>query len=583
MYVAFNALSLLMFIPFLNIIFNAKKTAAVTTKPDFSFTVDYLEGYFNYTMGQYVPANDPVQSLVFICVMIGILFFLKNLFGYLAMFFLSPVRNGVVKDLREALYEKLVTLPLGYYSDEKKGDVMSRVTNDVQEVQFSMMSALELVFREPFSVVLSLFVLFSINAELTIFSLILMPISALAIGRIGKSLKRTSKKGQDQLGELISKLEETLSGLRIIKAFNAEKFTSKSFDSTNRHYTTLMIRAFRKRDLVSPLGEFMGAMVMVTLVWFGGSLVLEGDGSQAFNGSVFITYIIMFSQLLRPLQGIANAYAAIQKGMASVDRVNEILNAKDSITEIENPKTIAAFSEKVEYRNVTFSYDNEPVLKNINFTLEKGKTIALVGQSGSGKSTLADLLPRFWDATEGEILIDGIKITDLTVKSLRDQLGIVTQESILFNDSVFDNITFGTPNATKEQVMAAAKIANAHEFISELENGYETNIGDRGSKLSGGQRQRVSIARAILANPSILILDEATSALDTESEKLVQEALMKLMESRTSLVIAHRLSTIQYADEILVLQHGEVVERGTHADLVAKKGVYKKLYDMQSF
>lgn len=578
--VIFELLSMLLFVPFLNILFE-QSTITISEKPDFSFSKDYFEAYFNYTASQYIEDDNKIKVLLFVCVLVGVMFLLKNLFRYAAMFFIAVLRTGVVRDMRNELHTKLLSLPLLFYSEEKKGDIISRVTTDVQEVEWSILNSLELMFKEPISVTLSLVVMIGMNPKLTLFSLILLPTSGFIIGRVGKSLKKTSGKLQSQMGELLSSVEESLGGLRIIKAFHAEKTVDKKFQTLNQDYTDLHLKMMRKRDSASPLSEFLGSTVMVTLAYYGGSLVLDGESN--FNGGEFIGYIIIFARLLSPIKAISSAYSIIQKGAASAERIDELIKAENNIKEIENPKSLSSFTNNIHYKNVSFGYTNELVLNEIDINIEKGKTIALVGESGGGKSTFADLLPRFYDVSSGSIEIDGVNIKDLKLDNLRSFIGVVTQESILFNDTVFNNISFGSENATKEQVFEAAKIANAHEFISQLENGYETNIGDRGSKLSGGQRQRLSIARAVLKNPPILILDEATSALDTESEKLVQDALFKLMQNRTSIVIAHRLSTIQNADEIIVLQQGKIAERGTHAELINKEGIYKRLSDLQTF
>ncbi|MCB9361472.1 MAG: ABC transporter ATP-binding protein [Flavobacteriales bacterium] len=578
--VIFELVAMLLFIPFLNLLFN-EQTVVVESLPQFSFSKDYFEAYFNFTMNQYIADNDKLAALYFVCVLVGVMFLLKNLFRYLALFFIAVMRTGIVKDLRKDIYAKILILPLSYYSEEKKGDILSRITTDVQEIEFSILNSLEMLFREPISVILSLAVMIAINPHLTLFSLILLPITGLVIGRLGKSLKRSSSRVQQQMGVLLSTVEETLTGLRIIKAFNAEQTSNHNFNQQNSSYATLTLKMTRKRDLASPISEFLGAMAMVGLAYYGGSLVL--DGNSSFNGGEFIGYIIIFAKLIAPVKAFSSAYAIVQKGAASADRVDAILSAKNPIIEKENPISLVTISHDINYKNVSFAYNTDNVLTNINLKIEKGKTIALVGESGGGKSTLADLLPRFYDVTSGAIEIDGVNIKDLSLNGLRSLIGVVTQESILFNDSVYNNIAFGTNNATKEQVIEAAKIANADEFIVQLESGYDTNIGDRGGKLSGGQRQRLSIARAVLKNPPILILDEATSALDTESEKLVQDALTKLMKNRTSIVIAHRLSTIQNADEIIVLQKGEIAERGTHSELLLQEGIYKRLSDLQTF
>jgi len=577
--VIFNLLSILAFIPFLSLLFG--DVEPILVEPVFSFDIDYLEDSFNYKMTPYIEANGKEGALYFVCIVVGTLFFLKNLSRYLSKFFLAYVRSGVVRDIRTKVFDKILVLPLSFYSEEKKGDIISRITGDVQEVEWSIMNSLEMVFRDPISITLSLVTMIAINAELTLFSLVLLPISGLIIGRIGKSLKKTSSKLQIRMGELLSNVEETLTGLRIIKAFNAEKTSNEKFDGINQIYRNTMLRMFRKRDLASPLSEFLGALVMVILVWYGGNMVI--DPAIDFDGPKFIGYIAMFSQLLNPAKSLSTAYYNIQKGAASTERIDAVIEAENNIKEKETAKTITEFKGSVEYKNLSFAYGETVVLKNINLSIEKGKTIALVGQSGGGKSTMVDLLPRFYDPIEGAVLIDGEDIRAYKIKDIRSLMGIVSQQSILFNDTIFNNIALGVEGTTKEAVEEAAKIANAHEFIVKLPNGYDTNIGDGGGKLSGGQKQRLSIARAVLKNPPIMILDEATSALDTESEKLVQDALYKLMQNRTSVVIAHRLSTIQHADEIVVMHEGEIVERGTHDSLIAQAGVYKKLTDLQTF
>lgn len=572
--------AMLLFIPFLNLLFN-QETVTVTQKPTFEFTKDYLTDYFNYSLQHLIQDGNAEDALMYVCFGVGILFLLKNIFRYLAMFFIAELRTGIVKDLRGKIYNKMTDLPLSFYSETKKGDMISRITADVQEVEFSILQSLEMIFREPINIVLSLTILISISPELTGMAFVLLPVTAFIISRLGKSLKRTSTKAQAQIGTLLSNIEETLGGLKIIKAFTAETAVKNKFDKQNNRFKELNLRVVRKKDLASPLSEFLGTSVMVSIAFFGGSLVLGGD--TPINGGEFITYIMIFARLLSPIKAFSAAYANVQKGAASADRIDEIISAEDTIIDPKTPQEIKDFNTAIEYKNVTFAYDKEPVLKDINVSIQKGKSIALVGESGGGKSTIADLLPRFYDIIKGSIEIDGVNIKDLTLNNLRSLMGVVTQESILFNDSIFNNIAFGLDNITKEQVIEAAKIANAHQFITKTENGYETNIGDRGGKLSGGQRQRISIARAVLKNPPILILDEATSALDTESEKLVQDALINLMKNRTSIVIAHRLSTVQHSDEIIVLQKGQIVERGTHTDLITQAGVYKKLSDLQSF
>jgi ATP-binding cassette, subfamily B, bacterial MsbA len=585
LFVIFNLLSMVLFVPFLKLIFDPVSTAEAATyiMPDWETRESlfkYLGDYYNYVLADFVTVYGKEDALLFICLSVLIAFFFKNLSRYGAIWHQSFLRMAVVKDLRASLFSKSIHLPLAYYSEEKKGDLLARITSDVGELEIAVVYILEMIFRDPLSIVIQLTVLFWFSPELTLFSLALMPVSAFFISRVGKSLKRTSEKGQKQMGQLLSVIEESLSGVRIIKAFTAEKKAYDRFEKENNHHQTLMTRAFRKRELASPLNEFLGACVMIALVWYGGRIILLNQGS-GMSGQEFITFIIIFSQLLRPISSIASGMAFMSKATASLDRINHIVNLTDAIEDPKNPVQKSTLEKEVVFENVSFSYTDEPVLKNVSFILEKGKSIALVGESGSGKSTISDLIPRFYDVKSGAVKIDDVNVKALTKKDLRTMISMVTQESILFNDSIKNNIAFGVANATDEEIIAAAKIANAHEFILSFENGYDTNIGDRGNKLSGGQKQRISIARAVLTNAPIMILDEATSALDTESEKLVQDALEKLMKNRTSLVIAHRLSTIKNSDLIIVLRKGEIVEQGTHTELISKNGYYKSLCEIQ--
>jgi subfamily B ATP-binding cassette protein MsbA len=581
--VIFDLFSISMVVPFLGLLFGTQKL--VTEHPVASaFSASGLLQYVNYYISQIIITYGKSDALLFVCIMVATMVLLKNTFRYLGMYFIAPVRNGVSKDMRNEIHNKILALPLSYFSDERKGDIMARTTSDVQEIEWTILSSLEAMFRDPFNVFAFLFALLYMSPQLTVFILIMLPFSGLVIGLIGKSLKKTSAKGQQQMGVLLSIIEESLSGLRIVKAFTAERQVGEKFEKANSDYGKLMIRMYRKRDLASPLSEFMGVVVMVVVMWYGGQLIFKGQ--NALEANVFIAYIALFTQILSPIKSITTAFSNIKKGVASADRVRVILDAPLVIVDKPNAKSISTFTEGISYNNISFAYrnyDNEPVLTNVSINIPIGKTVALVGQSGSGKSTLADLLPRFYDVQEGNITIDGHDTRDIKIKDLRALMGNVTQESILFNDTVFNNIAFGMQDATEKDVIQAAKIANAHDFIIDMENGYQTNIGDRGGKLSGGQRQRISIARAVLKNPPILILDEATSALDTESERLVQDALTKLMKNRTTLVIAHRLSTIQHADEIIVLQKGKIMERGNHESLLNTNGVYKRLHDMQAF
>jgi subfamily B ATP-binding cassette protein MsbA len=585
LFVIFNLVSMVLFIPFLQLIFPQDVNSVVVPhepvfKGGFNGTIQYASDYYNY-FTQSMVAENPKNALLFVCFSVLIAFLLKNIFRYMAIWHQSQLRMVVVRDVRQSLFDKAMSLPLSFYSNERKGDLMSRIQSDVGEIEIAVIAVLELIFREPIAVIINIAALLYWSPQLTLFSFILLPITAFVISRIGKSLKRTAGQERIELGVLFSKMEEALGGIRIIKAFNAQKFIKDSFAKTNLRHQQLTTKAFRKRDLSPPLNEFLAVVVMLGIVWYGGSMILDNKGTNGFDGPQFIGFILVFSQLLRPIQGIATSIANLNKAHAAQDRINEILNADEKIHETEHPVENTSLKTNVSYNDVCFSYNDEPVLKNVSFTIPKGKTVALVGESGSGKSTISDLLPRFYDILSGSISIDNTDIRQLKITDLRDKIGIVSQESILFNGTVAENIAFGKPNSTRQEIIEAAKIANAHKFIEELENGYDTQIGERGNKLSGGQKQRVSIARAVLKNPEILILDEATSALDTESEKLVQEALNKLMAERTSLVIAHRLSTIIHADEIIVLSKGEIIERGTHAELLAKGGTYAYLSSLQ--
>ena len=585
LFTIFNIISLILFIPFLQIIFldpeeKVQKVVEPIYSGGFIEFFKYISEYYNYFM-QSMVAEDPKKALLFVCLSVISAFFLKNFFRYGAVYHQSQMRMAVVRDIRNKLFDKALHLPLSFYSEERKGDIMSRMNSDVGEVEVAVVSVLELVYREPISIVIHISVLLYWSPSLTLFSFILLPISALVISRIGKSLKKTAKEGQHQMGVLNSAIEEGLGAIRIIKAFNAIPEVLNGFKKINLKHQQLITKTFRKKDLSSPLNETLGAFVMVCIVWFGGSMILDADGTSNLTGEKFIAFIVVFSQLLRPIQGISNSIGYMNKTKASIDRINTILNTDEKIHEVENPIKLKELTKGLTFNNVSFKYKDEYVLKNINFTIPKGKTYALVGESGSGKSTISDLLPRFYDVLEGEILFDDVNIRQAAIRDIRSHIGIVSQESILFNETAKNNICFGTNEASDEQIVAAAKIANAHDFIMNLENGYDTNIGERGNKLSGGQKQRMSIARAVLKDPSIMILDEATSALDTESEKLVQDALDKLMQERTSLVIAHRLSTIRNADQIIVLSKGEIKEMGTHDDLISKKGLYFNLCSMQ--
>lgn len=577
--IVFSLVSFVMLIPFLNLLFGIEELVA--SKPGVSLNPQSLLDSLNYYVSQVIINEGKIDALIYICIFLLTTFFLRNLFRYLAMYYLDAVRIGAVETIRNDTYRKLTILPLSFYTGNKKGDIIARITTDVQEVDYSIMNYLEMIVRDPITILTYVVTLFFMSPQLTLFVMVMLPVTGYIIGAIGRTLRKESKIGMAKFSGLLSLIEETISGLRIIKAFTAIDFSNRRFRQMNREYSKLNLKIYRTRDLSSPLSEFLSSVVIIVVLWFGGRIVL-GD-NPTISAATFITYIVIFSQIIPPAKTFAQGFYSMQKGLASAERIFEILDAEEVIVEKANPVRIHEFKDSIEYSKVWFRYKNEPVLKNISLEIKKGKIVALVGQSGSGKSTMADLIPRFYDAYEGEIRIDGIPIKDYRIDDIRSLTGLVTQEPILFNDSVFNNIAFGKTNVTSEDVVNAAKIANAHEFIEKMEEGYDSNIGDRGSKLSGGQRQRLSIARAVLRNPPILILDEATSSLDTESERLVQDALARVMSNRTSIIIAHRLSTIIYADEIIVLQAGEIVERGTHTELLELKGIYKRLYDLQAF
>lgn len=578
----FGASSLMMMVPVLGILFGTSEDVTTFLEWDFSSASTMMHN-FSYYITLIKLEYGAASSLLCIgCVMIFVVLF-KTGFSYLAAFEMIYIRNGVVRDLRSQIYDKILRLPLPFFSDEKKGDILSRITGDVSEVESSVMNSLNMLFKNPIIIIVHLVSMVILSWQLTIFVLVFLPIVGTIIGKIGKSLKSRSLEGQNKMGEILSSIEETLSGLRIIKAFNAEDKMNGMFSKQINSYRVVMNRLMRRRELAHPMSEFLGTIVMIIVLWYGGSLILSDTSS--LSAEAFMSYLGLFYSIINPAKQFSNALYSVQKGLASMERIDKILLTESTIQDKENAVEIKEFKNKVEYKDVTFAYnESKKVLKNVSVDINKGKIVALVGQSGSGKTTFADLLPRFFDVNGGGgIFIDGHNIKDLSMHSLRELMGNVNQDPILFNDTIYNNISFGVENATEEDIINAAKIANAHNFIIETENGYQTTIGDRGGKLSGGQRQRLSIARAILKNPPILILDEATSALDTESERLVQDALYKLMENRTSIVIAHRLSTIKNADLICVFHEGEIIERGTHAELVALGGTYKKLQEMQTF
>ncbi len=575
----FSLFSLTLLVPFLSILFDSQKL--VLEEPEFTYTSEAILNYFYYYISQIIITEGKIKALLYVSVFILVSILFKNLFLYFAKYFMASLRNGIVMDIRNEIYLKILNLHIGFFSKEKKGDIISRMTSDAQEFEWSAIASIEMLFRDPILIVIFFISLIFINPLLTLFIIILLPISGLIIGRIGKNLKKTSAVARVRMGTILSYMEETIGGLRIIKAFNAEGKIEQRFLNENQKYTKIMNRVIRRETLASPLSEFLGVGTLMVVMYLGASMVI-GDQND-MKPEVFIAYIAIFSQIIHPAKIITSAYYRIQKGLASMHRINEVLDTEVEIKESKDAQSISDFKNNVVFENVSFKYAKNEVLKNINIEVKKGSTLALVGQSGSGKSTLVDLLPRFYDIKVGDIKIDGLSIKGLKIKDLRSLMGNVNQESILFNDTIFNNIAFGVESATQEEVIAAAKVANAHEFIMETQDAYQTNIGDRGGKLSGGQRQRISIARAVLKNPPILILDEATSALDTESERLVQDALTNLMKNRTSIVIAHRLSTIKHADEICVLHGGKIVERGNHEDLIEKDGTYKKLHDLQIF
>lgn len=574
----FGLFSFTMVMPFLSILF--KTQDPVTSSVPWSLNFESFKHNLYYYLSE-ISKNDPIHALITVSLLMVVFVFFKTTFLYLSKYYLAPVRNGIIRDIRNKIYQKILQLHIGYFSDERKGDIISRTTSDVQEVETSIVGSLAIIFKDPISIIMSVIILLSMSVKLTVAAFIVLPVAGIVIASVGKSLRRKSLKAQNKLGEIISIIEETLGGLRIIHAFNAQNRVDQRFRNENERYTGILNSVWRRRDLAVPVSEFLATTAIVALLVLGGSLILTGGITMPAED--FFAFILIFSQVIQPVKDISNAWYGILKGMASIDRINKILDADILIQNKPNAIPVKSFNENLEFQDVWFRYRQEYVLKDINFKLMKGKSVALVGQSGSGKSTLANLLPRFYELEQGSIQIDGTDIRNLDIKDLRALMGIVNQESILFNDTIFNNIAFGVSDATESEVIAAAKVANAHDFIMETPEGYQTNIGDRGDKLSGGQRQRISIARAVLANPPILILDEATSALDTESERLVQDALTRLMENRTSIIIAHRLSTIVNADEIFVMQDGQILERGKHEELLKLNGTYRKLYDLQSF
>ena len=575
----FALFSFSLVVPFLKILFN--QIPNVPYPGEFELTADYIQQFSRYYLSAFIEANGKSGALALVVFIVITASLFKNTFIFLANNSIAFIRACTVRDLRRKLYDKFLKLPISFFTEARKGDVMTRIANDVQEVEISVIASLTMLFRDPMYIIIFVVYLFVANYQLTLFALVLLPISGWLIGRASRTLRASSFHGQENLGKLLTVVEETLTGLRIVKVFNAEQKMQKQFAAANERYSKIFKRVTRKYFLASPLSEFLSTIVLMVLLYAGGTMTLMGR--SAMSPEQLIAYLVIFSQIIQPAKNITTAWYSIQKGMASIQRIDEIIDAEEKIFEKKDAVEKPSFNDSIEFRGVWYGYNNEPVLKDINLTIKKGQTVALVGKSGAGKSTLADLLPRLIDVNQGSVLIDGVDVRDMKLKDLRYLMGIVSQTPILFNTSFAENIAFGLESAENQMVESAARIANAHDFIMETESGYDTFVGESGNKLSGGQRQRISIARAIMANPPILILDEATSALDTESERLVQDAILKLMKSRTSLVIAHRLSTIQHADLIVVLDEGRIVESGSHEELIGiPDGFYKKLYRFQA-
>ena len=575
--VLFSLVSLTMVIPFLGILFGTIESQNISTN-SFELNSQSIKDNFYFLINNIINNKEESEALLFICMLILIMFFFRNLFRYLALYFLIPIRNGVVHNLRTRLHKKVLSLPMRFFTDNRKGDLSARMTTDLVEIELSVMSSLEIIFRDPIQILIYLISLIIISPQLTLFVFLLFPITGYIIARVGKSLRQKSKISQYKMGEILSMIDEHISGLKIIKLFNSENSFHQKFKSKSQEYMSLMSSLLRKKDLSSPMSEFLSTIVLVVIMWFGGKFVL--DSNSSLTAEEFIAYILIFSQIIPPAKSFTTAYYRIEKGSAAINRIYELINQENKIKDAKAPKKIKDIKEGIFIKDVSFKYENINILSKINIAIPKGKTIALVGESGSGKTTIADLCARFYDVNEGGVYIDKENIKDIKISNLRNLMGVVSQESILFNDSIYNNILVGNHNASKKEVINAAKIANAHQFILKAENSYETNIGERGEKLSGGQKQRISIARAILKNPSFLILDEATSSLDNENERLVQDALTNLMYKRTTLIIAHRLSTIKNADKIIVLSKGKIIGEGTHNELSSNNLYYKKLLNI---
>lgn len=577
--VLFQAIYLGLTKPMLDVLFNQNGDVVIVPMPEFSFSVAYLKDLFQHYLTSRVVEYGPLDALLFVCVSIVVFVFLSNLFRYMERMTASILKVDIVKNIRVHIFSNITQLHIGFFNDQRKGDLISRFTNDVSEVEGAVVNSLKSVFKEPITLIVFIVMLFLISAKLALFTLVILPITGGVIAEIIKRLKKRALQSQETMGRIVNILDEAFGGMRVIYAFNARNFLLKKIEDETAFHKKVNLSLSRKNELASPLSELLGVVIVAIILYYGGRSVLAGD--EALSASSFILFLTIYASMIQPAKNFSNGITSLQKGLISARRIFEIIDTESLIQDKPNAIALDKFKERIEFKNVSFAYNETPVLKNINLVVEKGKTIALVGPSGGGKSTLADLVPRFYDPQQGEVLLDGRSLTDYQLESLRKEMGIVTQESILFNDTIFNNIAFGMENVKEEDVIRAAKVANAHDFIIQTEEGYQTKIGERGTKLSGGQRQRLSIARAVLKNPPILILDEATSALDSESERLVQDALTKLMENRTSIVIAHRLSTIQHADEIIVVQNGEIVERGKHDQLMAGSGLYSKLTEIQ--
>jgi len=578
--IIFGAFNIVLVIPMLEVLFKqGSKVVQVPPLPDFALTTDYLIKVFNHYFLSIIRDQGPLNALLFVCALIVVSVILANIFRYLERVMATKIRVDLVKNIRMEIFKKVSLLHIGYFNSKRKGDLISRFTNDVGEVENAVMNSLKAVLKEPITIVVYFIVLFKISPYLMLFTLIVLPLTGGALAEIIKRLKRQAIQSQESLGRIVNILDETFTGMRVVKAFNARNFVIRKIEEESSFYRKANKSLSYKNELASPVSEILGVVIIAGIIFFGGNLVLSENSS--LSPQAFLGFLAVFSMIIQPAKNFSNGITSLQKGTASAERIFSVIDTVPLIQNKPDAITLQSFEKTIEFKNVNFAYEKEHVLRDINLTVKKGKTIALVGPSGGGKSTLADLIPRFYDPTEGDVCIDGISLRDYEIESLRKQMGVVTQESILFNDTIFNNIAFGMPGISEDAVIVAAKIANAHDFIMETEGGYQTFIGERGSKLSGGQRQRLSIARAVLKNPPILILDEATSALDSESEKLVQDALFNLMKNRTSIVIAHRLSTIQNADEIIVIHQGEIIERGTHLELNRQEGLYKKLSDIQ--